>query len=616
MSEYSGIRGTRVKYLASDPTLNTSTEGQVWYNSTSGTLKSLVQIKAWSAGGNMGTARYNLAGAGTQTAALAFNGSAYPNPPNPRTNATEEYSGFSWAAGGTLNTTTLGAFGFGTQTAAVAASGDNNTPTWEISTQEYNGSAWTTVNNMTTVGRRNGDAVGILTAGVAFGGNVLPSGYTNATEEYDGTNWTAGGNLTTAREGFQAAGTQTAAFAAGGYNGSYTSNVEEYDGSTWTTAGGNLPTARGSGSGSGIQTNALIFAGSDPAATATSLQYDGTVWTASATMGTARGGLASAQSGTAVAALGFGGYVPGTATAATEEYFSSIDNYSPSTVSAWASGGNTVNNGRGQFAATTGTQTAGLIFGGEGPLGFLNATEEYNGSNWTTGGNLPLANALKSGAGTQTDTLQMGGYTSPGGESSTVNSYNGSTWSSETSLPSGVSGAASAGSTSTAGLIFGGLAGITNALEYDGSSWGSPTNMSQARNNHGGAGTQTTAIALGGENGPTVSVTEGYNGTSWTTLASLNTARGRAGALGSSSLALALGNTPYTGATEIYDGTGWSTTASMATGRSGGGHNLSTTVAGLVTANGGPSGGNQTEEFTQGSPASPTGAAASTLTTS
>jgi hypothetical protein len=48
MTTYSDIRGYRVKYLASDPTLNTSTEGQVWYNSTSGTLKSLVQIKAWS----------------------------------------------------------------------------------------------------------------------------------------------------------------------------------------------------------------------------------------------------------------------------------------------------------------------------------------------------------------------------------------------------------------------------------------------------------------------------------------------------------------------------------------------------------------------------------------
>ena len=64
MTTYSDIRGYRVKYLASDPTLNTSTEGQVWYNSTSGTLKSLVQIKAWSAGSNMGTARQGLAGAG------------------------------------------------------------------------------------------------------------------------------------------------------------------------------------------------------------------------------------------------------------------------------------------------------------------------------------------------------------------------------------------------------------------------------------------------------------------------------------------------------------------------------------------------------------------------
>ena len=39
MAGYNEIRGTRVKYLSSDPTLNTSTEGQVWYNSTTGTLK-------------------------------------------------------------------------------------------------------------------------------------------------------------------------------------------------------------------------------------------------------------------------------------------------------------------------------------------------------------------------------------------------------------------------------------------------------------------------------------------------------------------------------------------------------------------------------------------------
>ena len=72
MAEYESIHGTRVRYLSSDPTLDSSTEGQVWYNSTLGTNKALVQIKAWSAGGNMGTARYLIGSCGSQTAALGF----------------------------------------------------------------------------------------------------------------------------------------------------------------------------------------------------------------------------------------------------------------------------------------------------------------------------------------------------------------------------------------------------------------------------------------------------------------------------------------------------------------------------------------------------------------
>jgi hypothetical protein len=91
MTTYSDIRGYRVKYLASDPTLNTSTEGQVWYNSTSGTLKSLVQIKAWSLVGIWGLLE-NLGGAGTQTAGLAFGGNT-----TVVVNNTEEYSGYTWS---------------------------------------------------------------------------------------------------------------------------------------------------------------------------------------------------------------------------------------------------------------------------------------------------------------------------------------------------------------------------------------------------------------------------------------------------------------------------------------------------------------------------------------
>jgi hypothetical protein len=43
--------GDTIESVASDP--SPATEGQFWYNSTTGALKGLVQIKAWSAAGNM-----------------------------------------------------------------------------------------------------------------------------------------------------------------------------------------------------------------------------------------------------------------------------------------------------------------------------------------------------------------------------------------------------------------------------------------------------------------------------------------------------------------------------------------------------------------------------------
>jgi hypothetical protein len=117
MTTYSDIRGYRVKYLASDPTLNTSTEGQVWYNSTEGVLKSLVQIKAWSAGGNMGTAR-NFSRSRNSNSRFRF-WRIY----NSTVNNTEEYSGYSWSAGGNLGTARSSLAGAGTQTAGLAFGG-------------------------------------------------------------------------------------------------------------------------------------------------------------------------------------------------------------------------------------------------------------------------------------------------------------------------------------------------------------------------------------------------------------------------------------------------------------------------------------------------------------
>ena len=74
MTIYKEIIGTNIEAVSSDPA--NPVEGQVWYNTTSQTLKgqSATTTAAWATGGNLNLARQNLGGTGTQTAALAFGG--------------------------------------------------------------------------------------------------------------------------------------------------------------------------------------------------------------------------------------------------------------------------------------------------------------------------------------------------------------------------------------------------------------------------------------------------------------------------------------------------------------------------------------------------------------
>jgi hypothetical protein len=105
MSEYKGIKGFSIQSLSADPA--DPNIGQVWYNSTSGSWKvtSVTTAGSWATGNNLNTARATLAGAGTQTAALAFGG--YDGTAN--TGATEEYDGTNWATSpGSLNTARRG----------------------------------------------------------------------------------------------------------------------------------------------------------------------------------------------------------------------------------------------------------------------------------------------------------------------------------------------------------------------------------------------------------------------------------------------------------------------------------------------------------------------------
>ena len=603
MAEYESIHGTRVKYLSSDPTLNTTTAGEVWYNSTSGTNKALVNIKAFSAGGNIPTRFYYGSGVGPATTTLGFGGVG-PTP-QPAHNLTIEYSGYVWTGGGNLNTARRAMYQFGTPTAAVGAGGDYSpaSPTMSTATEEYNGSSWTNGNAITEQGSF-GAAAGTLTAGLAFGGyNTAQTASSTRTVSYDGTNWTAlptpGSDTNTAGNFTRGGGgTQTAAIFSGG-GPSRQLATEAWDGSSWTSLA-NMNLGRQGQGLLGTQTNALYAGGiqPSPSRTAVTEEWDGSAWaTSSASLAAGRNGSIISQGGNTAAATIAGGSTGPAYPETTEEYSSSINAL---TSAAYASGGN-LSNARAQFgSAKQGTQNAGLAFGGYvfGPNANITATEEYGGASWTSGGALPGGQRQMGGAGTQTAALGYGGLT--GMPNTTVLEYNGSSWTAGGANPAGVTYAVNSGAgTQTAAIRAGsGNPGgaTTTTQEYDGSSWTSANAMSVARTNGYFDGAQTAAIANAAESpsapdasGSITKLTEQYDGTNWSSGTSglfyLSSGGVSGGAAAQTAWMIAGGDGPNvtnnTGITQEYDGTAFASTAVLATPRrqlNGGG----TQAAGLV----------------------------------
>jgi hypothetical protein len=311
MAEYKSINGFTLQDVATDPTINT---GQVWYNSATRAIKLHAATAAgtWATANNMGTARYGLAGAGTQTAGLAFAGNS-----GGVTNATEEYDGTSWTGGNNMGASKYYTGGTGTQAAGLSIGG-YGTPNGR-STEEYDGTNWTAGGD-TTKGRFDMGAAGTQTAGLIAGGDAgqfsSPSFY-NGTEEYNGTAWADGGDLGTGRKTLGGFGTQTAALVFVGNIPAATAISEHYDGTSWT-AGGNYPAATSGAKGAGTQTAGLAT-GAGPGSTASNL-YDGTSWSATTATSTsykqhAMGGLSPSS-----ASIVFGGGNAPSRLNATEEF--------------------------------------------------------------------------------------------------------------------------------------------------------------------------------------------------------------------------------------------------------------------------------------------------------
>ena len=587
MATYKEIFGKQIKVLASDPT-DTGAEGQIWYNTTLDNFRTVLNSEAWSSGGHMATARGQVAMFGTQTSSVAAGGT-------PDGNATEEYNGTGWATGGDLNTTREGLHGAGVLTAGVIAGGFIQPSTYSDAAEEYDGSTWTSV-TVSPYPVSNSTAFGTQAAAVFAGGD--PGSKTTSLEYSTPGSWTAGGALTTGRAQSGGAGTLVAGAIFGGTP--LVVVTEEYNGTAWT-AGGDLPAGNQFQGGAGIQTAALSFGGMSAPTTMTTAtnKYDGTSWTTAPALGTAQG--RSQGSGTQALALIAGGNQPHTVAVGTTQEF----NISTSVVTPGAYSSlpnlNTTRDPEG-CSTKNGTTSAAATWTGSTP-GFINNTEDFNGSTWSVSGVYPQSCRHVGGTGIETAGLGVGGFTGPANLSE-VSEYNGSSWTGGGAYPVAQYSVSTAG-TQGAAITAGGGSDTTPSNDYNGSSWTANPALSIGRSFVGSTGSQTASVVIGGSNAP-VGQCEEFNGSAWVAGGNLATGHSNTtvSSCGTQIATAQIGcNSPsptvFYGFQQAYDGTSWITGAALANGRQGGAAS-GTTTSHLIGGGFGPGSTyfNNTEEFT------------------
>ena len=280
MATYKDIQGNNIPIRSSDP--SNPITGEIWYNTTSGTLKGFINRAAsWST--TPSTSRsYTGAGFGNNTGAVIFAGAGGSPAPNPVSNATEVYDGSSWTSGPSYPFSMRDAAGTGISTAGIGICGHG--PSGPTTTcNEWTGSSWTGIPANPTPLRSNA-AFGVETAAVNFGGGEGAGETTvGKTQEYNGSSWSDSNAMNTGRKNCGGTGTLTAGVAGGGsgYPGVPEPNqgdlCEEYDGTCWSTSN-TLNNDRNSEAGmTGTQTNSIIYGGSHPTGATTNTEsYDGT----------------------------------------------------------------------------------------------------------------------------------------------------------------------------------------------------------------------------------------------------------------------------------------------------------------------------------------------------
>jgi hypothetical protein len=315
MADYKNIKGFNIQYLDSDPP--NPIQGQMWFNSTTQTLKgaeaATIADATWASGGSLPTPMYAGTGCGTgTTSGMAMTGASDGVP---LTSTAYQYNGTNWAEVAELNTAKTGSSSAKNSPITTTLNYAGDGPgTYSATNESWNNTTWTEEADLNVAGNHaTGFGVSSTSAGRAGGQSTVtpPAGpHFTGTEIWNGTSWTEVNNLAASRRYAGGVGTVTAALFIGGDTdnpsfpgGRYTARVESWNGTSWSEIA-DLNTGRAYAIGAGIQTSALAIGGGPPSIAITEF-YNGTAWTEVADLANARqGGTGNGSSSSALAVAG------------------------------------------------------------------------------------------------------------------------------------------------------------------------------------------------------------------------------------------------------------------------------------------------------------------------
>ena len=295
MADYKNIKGFNIQYLDSDPP--NPIEGQMWFNSTTQTLKGAevggASAGTWASGGTVNTARTHGGGAGdSNSAAIFFGGQGAPG--NTTVALTENYNGTAWTEVADMNQAAHYISGTGSSTAAIVAGGNrSSTPggDYSVNAETWNGSSWTEVANL-NVGRNGVALFGTSTSAIGASGATpaVSPVYALNVEQWNGSAWTEIAEVNTGGYGASAAGTSVSAgLKIGGENPALPNeqlSTESWNGSAWTQVA-DMSTTRSWNWSGGTSTDALVSGGQGQ--TVNTEAFNGTSWTEVNNLAAARG---------------------------------------------------------------------------------------------------------------------------------------------------------------------------------------------------------------------------------------------------------------------------------------------------------------------------------------